>query len=749
MRLLIWLFALCALTSPLHAEDLLVRNQDEYAQALSRISAGDTIVLADGEWPDFEMAVTGSGRAESPITVRSETPGSVVLTGQSNLRIGGEHIVVSGLVFRDGYSPTGDVIAFRLDSDTLANNSRVTQTVIDNFSKPDRNETDYWVAIYGSNNRFDHNHLEGKTNRGVTLAVRLNTAESRNNNHRIDHNYFGPRSVLGSNGGETLRIGTSHYASFDSNTIVENNVFDRTDGEVEIISVKAGGNIVRGNLFLRSRGALTLRHGDGNLIEHNVFLGHGKDHTGGIRVINRNQTVRENYMEGLRGFGFSSAMAVMNGVPNSPANRYVQVQNAQIERNTIVDSATISLGTGADEERSAPPVDSRMTANVLGGIEDQTFIEVDSDISGIERADNVIIAGELDPALADIQRVETEMHRADNGLLYPTDPALGAIGVPADLTVISLEDVGVDWYEKPAPAQLFASGREIEVAATTAALLEAVAQAEDGDVLALAPGRYQVDRTLGIDRALTFVGRTGDDGEQAVLTFSRPSLFEIQQGGNLRLQSLVIDGSASPDSVGNSVIRTGIAPIRGNFVLELESVNVRGLTVNRDFDVIYLGPSTLADRIHITNSLFEDITGTVVSAAAEADDQGRYNVEYLDIENSIFRNVRGALAEVYRGGRDESTFGPHVSIRHSILENVGEASDLSLRLHGVQETAISENLVTGSAALGITHTVGNPRTAVQRNVFTDTPEPVLTELIFPGEPRVEMRDNVFSESESQ
>ena len=34
-------------------------------------------------------------------------------------------------------------------------------------------------------------------------------------------------AVLGSNGGETLRIGTSHYSMFNSNTLVENNYFDR------------------------------------------------------------------------------------------------------------------------------------------------------------------------------------------------------------------------------------------------------------------------------------------------------------------------------------------------------------------------------------------------------------------------------------------------------------------------------------------------------------------------------------------
>jgi len=743
--------ALCAAAllfwvAPASAEDRYVSNQDEYAAALDQVGAGDTITLANGEWRDFEIVITGQGSADAPITLTAETPGEVILTGQSNLRLGGEHIVVSGLVFRDGFSPTGEVISFRRDSEDLARNSRVTQTVIDNFSKPDRTETDYWVAIFGHNNRFDHNHLVGKTNRGVTLAVRLNTVESRENNHRIDHNYFGPRPNLGSNGGETLRIGTSHYAEFDSNTIVENNVFDRTDGEVEIISVKAGANIVRGNLFLRSRGALTLRHGDGNLVERNVFLGDGKDHTGGIRVINRRQTVRDNYMEGLRGNGFASALTVMNGVPNSPANRYVEVQYAQILRNSIIDSDRVTFGAGADEERSAAPSDSYFYANLLGGREEGTFLEVDADISGIALAGNAVISGQLHSAVDAIPRYQTAMERAENGLLYPVNPALANVGAPRDLRVMSLDDVGVDWYAKPGAQLPFGAGNELVVEPTVPALLDAIANAADGDTLVLSRGTYEVERTIPIERTLTISG--AGDGE-VVITFARPTLFELREGGRLRLDNLVIDGSAAPDSSGNAVIRTASIPIRGNLQIELDSVVVRDLDVNRSFDVIYFGKSTLADRVDIRRSVFEDVSGTIVSSTSESDDQGRYNVEYLDIQESVFRNLTGPVAAVYRGGRDESTFGPHVYVARSVLENVGQGAGLSIDLHGAQRTDIAQNAFVGSAAIGITHTVGTPSTAIRGNAFSGTPMPELVELNYPGEPRVLMADNVSSNEASE
>ena len=89
------------------------------------------------------------------------------------------------------------------------------------------------------------------------MAVRLNTEESQENHHRIDHNYFGHRPILGSNGGETLRIGTSHYSMSNSFTVVEDNYFDRCDGEEEIISNESGGNVFRRNVFFESRGTLT------------------------------------------------------------------------------------------------------------------------------------------------------------------------------------------------------------------------------------------------------------------------------------------------------------------------------------------------------------------------------------------------------------------------------------------------------------------------------------------------------------
>ncbi len=734
--------AICtAVAFPASAETYFVKTQKDYFAAEKVLNAGDTIVLANGVWQDFEIKFSGPGTKKNPITLRPQSAGKVILSGQSNLRIGGKYMVVAGLVFKNGYSPTGEVISFRRSKKDLASYSRVTNVVIDHFSKPDRYESDYWVGMYGKHNRFDHNHLVGKTNKGVTFAVRLDSTESQENYHRIDHNYFGPRPVLGSNGGETLRIGTSKYSMFNSNTLVENNYFDRCDGEVEIISSKSGSNIFRGNLFYKSRGALVFRHGDGTLVENNIFLGGGKAHTGGIRVINRNQTVRNNYMEGLRGTGFASALTVMNGVPNSPVNRYVQVDNAIIENNSVIDSGRITFNAGADQERSAVPVNSRFKNNLLGGAGGGSFVKIQDDISGIAFSNNILTNGKIEQSVVGIAEREVALVRAKNGLLYPKSENVGA---SRDLKPITRDQVGVSWYPKPSSADRFNTGKAIDVAPGEDSLTAAFAAASEGDRLILGAGEYLVNKVLPLDKTISI---EGPKDSVARIRFARPSLVEIKQGGSLRLANLTIDGDMAPDSVGNAVIRTTIFPIQSNFLIDMDGVNVTNLDVNRSFHVIALGKSSLADRVSIKNSNFNNISGSVLQAAAETEDYGQYNAEYVDISESNFQDIGGEVFNIYRGGRDESTFGPHFSLTDSNFMNVGRnknnISRTSMVLHGVQDAVISDNNFLNAAPIKIIHTVGRPQTRVSGNRAQNMPEPILEELNHEGAHRATLSNNQF------
>ena len=162
LLLLIADLAACFLISgcgEISSQNRIVHTPKQLIDAAAQLQAGDGIVLGNGEWVDAELVFIAQGTAEEPITLRAEEKGQVILKGQSNLSISGEYLIVEGLVFKEGYTPTSEVISFRTSRDELCNHCRVTECVIDHYTNPERFESDYWVGIYGRNNRFDHNYL--------------------------------------------------------------------------------------------------------------------------------------------------------------------------------------------------------------------------------------------------------------------------------------------------------------------------------------------------------------------------------------------------------------------------------------------------------------------------------------------------------------------------------------------------------------------------------------------------------------
>ena len=155
----------------------------------------------------------------------------------------------------------------------------------------------------------------------------------------------------------------------------------------------------------------------------------------------------------------------------------------------------------------------------------------------------------------------------------------------------------------------------------------------------------------------------------------------------------------------------------------IENSHFYDLDVNRFFDVLAGFKGTMADRITIADSTFSEISGSVLKLDAETDDLGIYSADYVTIKGSSFTNIKGALAALYRGGTDESTFGPHFQMIDSQVTNVGNGSKnksgASVLLHGVQVTEIRGNEWDQSAPLIINHTVGEPRTRILNNEFDE------------------------------
>jgi poly(beta-D-mannuronate) lyase len=377
-----------------------VSSAADITRLLADAMPGDVFVMTDGKWKDQAMALTGQGTAEKPITFRAETPGKVVLTGKSSVTIDGEHLVVSGLLLENGEA-TGDGIKL------AGRNSRLTECAIvgGNYK--------FFVHMFGTSNRMDHCYLAGKTNDSPTLQIEV---EGGPNYHRVDHNHFGHRPPLGRNGGETIRVGYSHQSMINSRTLVEHNLFERCDGEIEIISNKSCENTYRANTFLACAGMFTLRHGNRCVVEGNFFTGHHKRGSGGIRIIGEDHVIINNYIDGVENGGFW----ITSGISNSELKGYFQSRNCVIAFNTFVDSRgpAIELDAGFGSSRRTLRPESITIANNVFALTSGNLLKGQEGGSGYKWMGN--IAWPHGEQRTGIKFIDPKLERGRDGVWRPT-----------------------------------------------------------------------------------------------------------------------------------------------------------------------------------------------------------------------------------------------------------------------------------------------------------------------------------------
>ena len=209
-------------------------------------------------------------------------------------------------------------------------------------------------------------------------------------------------------------------------------------------------------------------------------------------------------------------------------------------------------------------------------------------------------------------------------------------------------------------------------------------------------------------------------------------MFQVSDGGSLTLDGLTITGKSSPDAAGNTLVRTQKWGMVDNYRFVMRNSSVSALDINHSFHFFDAGNGSFADYIELTGNTFTNITGDFLRLNKEIEDLGIYNAEYVTLKNNTFNNVQGTLVNLYRGGTDESTFGPHLAMFENKINNSSNGkrnkTSSSLYLHGVQVTNVENNTFNNTADIVIEHTVGEPITEVTNNVLKKTASPSVKEL---------------------
>jgi hypothetical protein len=302
-----------------------------------------------------------SENEQRPIVIKAKNVGGATIKGRGSLVFTNpKNLVLHGINF--SYA-TGEQNAMDFQN---AENCRILRCGFKLNSSRDRYT--YLRFRGGDSNCIAYNDFHAKTRSSGQFLI-ITGEEIGCTRTVIEFNHFRNLTGIGSepDGGETLFIGGSEEKRVPYKSIVRYNLFENCNGDKECITNKSGDNIYHHNTFRGNKGSLSLRHGSGNIVDSNIFLGareeENNEHettSNGIRVYGTNQKIVNNYFkcERLSESELLRPLVIGNGNwprdptkeeveenpcldPNSPENpenhaAYAQVKNSQFEKNVII-----------------------------------------------------------------------------------------------------------------------------------------------------------------------------------------------------------------------------------------------------------------------------------------------------------------------------------------------------------------------------------------------------------------------------
>jgi hypothetical protein len=417
---------------------------------------------------------------------------------------------------------------------------------------------------------------------------------------------------------------------------------------------------------------------------------------------------------------------MVNGVPNSPLNRYFQVKRAEVVNNTFVNCReTFHIGAGADAERSLPPLDCFISNNIAVSSYN-LFLYSDEPINmtyeknvmfgplGIDQPEGIKI---IDPQLIEgadgLWRVSSESPAIDSGStnysyvlddmdgqIRDGEPDVGSDEYSFDPIVrgpLTGDEVGPGWWPLPEPPI-----RVIQVQAGHDSLKNALTFINDDEIIELVTdgGLYTNSSDLEIMNSITIRATTGLSDKPVICqtdpSASTRSVIVIKDGGSLNLKGVELDGMAGTATPAKYLIRTDDVPMTESYNLIIDSCYFHDVSIDGNGNFFRAYEGTFADLIKITNTMFTNCGKEGIRLKDEPSQSMNYNVENFEVSNCTFWNIPKEAIYIYGGDDVNFTPSPTIRIDHCTFDNCGYDSAVIIRPDECDDSYISNSIISNN-----------------------------------------------------
>lgn len=282
------LVLLVAISTNSFARKIYIGNSSDVNKVANALKPGDSLFFKPGTYTDIKLSLHQKGSPTSPIVLVSETPGTVIFSGDAKIEMYGAYTELNGIYFTNGNrnpsqwkSHGPGLIAI------YSSYCRVTNCLFNNFDEA--NSAYITTSLDEKGNvpthcRIDHCGFVNKLTFDQVINLNNRKSPDKENKeiappmyHRIDHCFFSNPKKKGNAGG-AIRIG--YYRNSLGRCLVESNLFIRQDSESEIITSKSMENVFYANTIINCQGTLNFRHGDKQVAINNFFLSNDEKYNG-------------------------------------------------------------------------------------------------------------------------------------------------------------------------------------------------------------------------------------------------------------------------------------------------------------------------------------------------------------------------------------------------------------------------------------------------------------------------------------